>query len=216
MRGRSFPYGQPPAQPKGVALPDPGTVQFADVTESASGERGGLRRRVRGRAPGRDARAPAPAQRRLERAARLGARVAGRPSGRRDGPPDRLLVAADPDGAGHPRAGVEPRAADRCPGRLLPRHQPLRAARAGPRLLLERHLGRPGHHRHLRGQALRARRRPGDHRLRPLHVPGPVPAVRRPDAHQLLGPHPRRRHPGGLPHADHACGASWGSSSPGP
>ena len=36
VRGRSFPYGQPPAQSNGVALPDPGTVQFADVTGSAS------------------------------------------------------------------------------------------------------------------------------------------------------------------------------------
>jgi len=37
VRGRSFPYGQPPAQPQGVALPDPGTVQFADVVASESG-----------------------------------------------------------------------------------------------------------------------------------------------------------------------------------
>jgi acyl-homoserine lactone acylase PvdQ len=36
VRGRSFSYGQPPAQPKGVALPDPGTMQLADVNESAS------------------------------------------------------------------------------------------------------------------------------------------------------------------------------------
>ncbi len=37
VQGRSFPYGQPPAQPVGVALPDPGTVQSASVVESASG-----------------------------------------------------------------------------------------------------------------------------------------------------------------------------------
>ena len=162
VQGRSFPYGQPPAQPQGVALPDPGTVQFADVVESASGSAEASARRVRGRAPGRDPRAPARERdERLQRAARLGARVGERPSRRRHGPAGRLLVAADPDGAGHPRAGDGQGPADRRPGRGLPRHQPLRAARPRPRLLLERHLGRPGHHRHLRGQALRAGRRHG-------------------------------------------------------
>jgi len=38
VQGTSFSYGQPPAQPKGLALPDPGTVQFADVSESGSAE----------------------------------------------------------------------------------------------------------------------------------------------------------------------------------
>jgi acyl-homoserine lactone acylase PvdQ len=33
----SFPYGQPPAHAQGVALPDPGTVQPANVVQSASG-----------------------------------------------------------------------------------------------------------------------------------------------------------------------------------
>ncbi|MEK6326985.1 MAG: penicillin acylase family protein [Actinomycetota bacterium] len=36
VRGGSFPYGQPPAQPRGLALPDAGTLQFSDVAESAS------------------------------------------------------------------------------------------------------------------------------------------------------------------------------------
>jgi acyl-homoserine lactone acylase PvdQ len=30
VHGKSFPYGQPPKHPRGVAMPDPGTVQFAD------------------------------------------------------------------------------------------------------------------------------------------------------------------------------------------
>src|SRR3954452_4664467 len=30
VHGKSFPYGQPPKHPRGAALPDPGTVQFAD------------------------------------------------------------------------------------------------------------------------------------------------------------------------------------------
>jgi acyl-homoserine lactone acylase PvdQ len=36
VQGKSFPYGQPPAQAAGVALPDPGTVQPANVVQSAS------------------------------------------------------------------------------------------------------------------------------------------------------------------------------------
>ncbi len=37
VQGTSFPYGQPPASPVGVAMPDLGTVQFADVITSESG-----------------------------------------------------------------------------------------------------------------------------------------------------------------------------------
>ena len=37
VQGTSFPYGQPPASPVGVAMPDLGTVQFADVVTSESG-----------------------------------------------------------------------------------------------------------------------------------------------------------------------------------
>ena len=37
VHGKSFPYGQPPAQPAGVALPDPGSVRSADAVQSASG-----------------------------------------------------------------------------------------------------------------------------------------------------------------------------------
>ncbi len=47
-------------------------------------------------------------------------------------------------------------------GTRLPRHQPLRPARPRPRLRLVGDLGRPGHRRHLRGQALRARRLEAD------------------------------------------------------
>jgi acyl-homoserine lactone acylase PvdQ len=36
VHGKSFPYGQPPANPVGVAMPDPGTVQSANVVQSAS------------------------------------------------------------------------------------------------------------------------------------------------------------------------------------
>jgi acyl-homoserine lactone acylase PvdQ len=36
VHGQSYPYGQPPAQPKGVALPDPGTLQRTNVVASSS------------------------------------------------------------------------------------------------------------------------------------------------------------------------------------
>jgi acyl-homoserine lactone acylase PvdQ len=32
VHGKSFPYGQPPKHPRGAAMPDPGTVQYADPT----------------------------------------------------------------------------------------------------------------------------------------------------------------------------------------
>jgi acyl-homoserine lactone acylase PvdQ len=32
VHGKSFPYGQPPKHPRGVAMPDPGSVKFADPT----------------------------------------------------------------------------------------------------------------------------------------------------------------------------------------
>jgi acyl-homoserine lactone acylase PvdQ len=37
VHGTSFPYGQPPADARGVALPDPGTLQRANVVQSTSG-----------------------------------------------------------------------------------------------------------------------------------------------------------------------------------
>jgi acyl-homoserine lactone acylase PvdQ len=37
IHGKSFPYGQPPAQANGVALPDPNTLHSANVVQSASG-----------------------------------------------------------------------------------------------------------------------------------------------------------------------------------
>ena len=159
VQGRSFPYGQPPAQPQGVALPDPGTVAVADVTA--------VRER---RARSSDA----------ESGGRAPRRRCSSPCSNRTGASNALLVSARESQGGHPVAVMGPQtgywspqilmeqdihapaargAGDRRPGRGLPRHQPLRAARARSRLLLERHLGRPGHHRHLRGQALRAGRR---------------------------------------------------------
>ena len=63
----------------------------------------------------------------------------------------RLLQPADPHGAGRPRARRARQARHRRPRRLVHRPQPLRPARPRARLRVERDLGGPGHHRHLRG-----------------------------------------------------------------
>ncbi len=179
-----FPYGKTPRKVRGRALPDPGTTRKEEVVASAQ-RRAVVRRRACCRGLGR-------ARGRLERAARLGAGVGVGPSARGDGPAGQLLHPAAADGAGRPRAEDGQRARDRRPRRGVPRHQPVRAARPRPRLLVERDLGRPGHHRHLRGAALRARRLRADARVPALPVPRPVPAVRRPGAHELVDPEPRR------------------------
>ena len=88
-----------------------------------------------------------------------------------------ILMEEDLHGPGHRR-----------PGRRLPRREPLRPARPRPRLRLERHLGRPGHHRHLRGAAVRRDALP---------LPRPVPADRgaRPQERVDAEPRPTRRRP---------------------
>ena len=102
--------------------------------------------------------------------------------------------------------------AARRPRRRLPRHQPLRPARPRARLRLVRDLGRPGHHRHLRGQALRARRLEADDRLDELPLPRRMPADRRARAGQLLDPVGRRHDPVGLGDAAAPSARSSGSS----
>ena len=96
----------------------------------------------------------------------------------------RLLQPADPDGAGRARA----RAAADGPGidaqgAVVRRHQPLRPARPRARLRLERDLGRPGHHRHVRARALRRHALP---------LPRPLRADRGAREDQPLGADARR------------------------
>ena len=123
------------------------------------------------RRPG-PARARPAAQGDVQRAARLGRQLGQRPPARGLRPAGRLLRPADPDGGGPPRAG------HRRQGRRLPGREPLRPARPRPRLRLERHLGRPGHHRHLRGAAVRRdalplpRAVPGRSRCSSARTPG--------------------------------------------
>ena len=115
------------------------------IVESGVGARA-TARRARSASLGRAAAACSAfaALRDVQRAPGLGARVASRPPDRRVRPAGRLLRAADPHGAGRPRAR------HRRARRLLPGREPLRPARPRARLRLERDLGRPGHHRHLR------------------------------------------------------------------
>ena len=105
----------------------------------------------------------------VQRAARLGRGVRVGAPGRRDGPAGRLLHAADPDRDGPAR----PR--HRRPGRRVPGRQPVRAAGPRPGLRLVCDLGRPGHHRHVRGEALRARRLAAGRAVDALPLQGRVP-----------------------------------------
>ena len=122
----------------------------------------------------------------LERDARLRPRVGRRQAadGRRAA--GRLLQPADPDGAGRPRARRARQARHRRPRRLVHRPQPLRPARPRARLRVERDLGGPGQHRHLRGADL-----PGRHALR---LPRPLRADRGARAGQLMAAVGRRQH----------------------
>ena len=159
VRGTRFPYQTPPKRPArgGLALADAGSLRRTPVVLSdgpaARGPLGGLL------PPGLRTMAMSNAL------ARVGGGVRERPAARRLRTADRLLRAADPDGAGRPCAG------DRRSRRRLPRGQPLRPARPRPGLRLERHLGGPGHHRHVRRRALRARRGAADDRFDALPLP---------------------------------------------
>ena len=181
-------------------LPVPGAARTAGPGErraprpghgAGDGRRGDARPE---RPPGRDP-AGVPG-RRLERAAGERRRVRVGPAADGLRPPDRLLLAADPDGDRHPRTGRE-HAARPAPGnrrarRRLPRREHVRAARPRPRLRLERDLGGTGHHRHLRARAVRAGRGRGDARLGRLPLPRRVRAHRDARAPQPVD-HERRR-----------------------
>ena len=156
--GKRFPYQ---AKPKGKrvagaeVLPDKGSFKALDTAPSQKGgsaraahhggrheRRGGHPRRA-GRVPDRDVQRAA--------ASRARSRQSGHPIAV-FGPQvgyfaPQILMEEDLHGP-----GIDAR------GAVVPRRQPLRPARPRPRLRLERDLGRPGHHRHLRGAAVRRRR----------------------------------------------------------
>ena len=128
-----FPYETTSAfATRGLALPDPGSVHAAPVappvqasqSASAQGEFANVGRRAHA--------GPSHAAR-VELGAGLRARVADRAPDRRPGAAGRLLRPADPHGDGCPRPG------HRRARRDLPGREPLRAARARPRLRVECH-----------------------------------------------------------------------------
>jgi hypothetical protein len=189
VRGKRFPYQTQPKRPArgGLALADAGSLRRAQVVAAgprAAAARGGARR---GRGP-RHPRRPAAGGRHVQRAARIGERVRERPATGGLRAAGGVLLAPDPHGAGRPRAD------DRRPRRRLRGRQPLRRARSRPGLRLERDLGRPGHHRHVRARPLRTRRRAPHDELVALHLPRALRAAADARARQPLVAHDRRRH----------------------
>jgi hypothetical protein len=161
------------------ALPVPGPLRAR-----AARERGPARRGLAGAAAGGDAepgRRPSVAlvpARRLERAAGRGPRVRDRAPADGRGTAGRLLQPADPDGAGRARARRGRAAGHRRARRLVRGREPVRAARARARLRVERHVGGPGQHRHVRARPLRAGRLAAEPALDALPLPRALPAGR--------------------------------------
>jgi acyl-homoserine lactone acylase PvdQ len=111
VHGKSFPYGQPPAQATGVALPDPGTVTTTNVVQSASGS------------------AKAPASRTSP--GKLPAGIL-QPFEQRHGASNALLVAARKSTSGHPVAVMGPQVAYFSPQILMEEDIHAPATNQGP------------------------------------------------------------------------------------
>ena len=128
------------------------------------------------------------------------------------GPQTGYFVAADPDGAGHPRAGGPRGRAIDARGVAFPGTNLYVQLGRGRDYSWCADLGRPGHHRHVRGEALRARRQPADDRLDALPLRRQVPADRRARARPTLDSRRRRPDPAGLARPCRRCGPSSASS----
>ena len=152
---KRFPYRAEPRKLRrgGVALPDRGSVRELEVVPDGAASAAQPRRRRSRRAAGGFPRQGSNALLVSARESESGKPIAVM------GPADGLLRATAPDGRGRARARHR-----RARGHVR-RREPVRAARPRPRLRLERHLGGPGHHRHVRGTALRAGRLRPDRRL---------------------------------------------------
>ena len=87
------------------------------------------------------------------------------------------------------------------------------AARPRPGLRLERHLRRPGHHRHLRRRAVRARRRHADRGLDALPLPRPCLPMEKLERTNSWKPTVADSTAGRLVHAGHATAPSTAWSS---
>ncbi len=116
------------------------------------------------------------------------------PAGSQRSSSNALVVSGAESTSGHPVAVFGPQVAYFSPqilmeqdvhapgidarGASFPGREPLRPARPRAGLRVERDLRGPGHHRHVRARALRARRQRPDDRLRALPLPRRVPADR--------------------------------------
>ena len=196
-----------------AARRDSETVEHGDARQG-DGQEGQPGRREHG-APGRRGRDRTRGDRsarwRLQRTTGLGQGVAVRSAGLRLRPSDRLLHAPAADGAGPPRPEDRRGTGDRRTRVDLRRRKPLHPARSRPRLRLERDLGRPGHRRHLRARAVRARRAE-----RPvLPLPRPVPADREGPPQQHLALDARLPVPAGQRDALHRSHEARARRGPG-
>ena len=153
---RRFPYQTPPKKPArgGMAIADAGSLRRHNVVAARTGSAASTRVKAPAIA-GLFSRQPALGGH-VQRARHLRGRVLQRPPARRLRPADGVLRAGDPHGAGRARARHGR------PRRGVPGGEPLRPARPRPGLRVERDVGRPGHHRHVRGRPLRAGRREAD------------------------------------------------------
>jgi acyl-homoserine lactone acylase PvdQ len=111
VRGTSFPYGQPPTDPVGRAMPDPGSVQFSDVTQGKTGS----------------ATDPSPSPTGGELPAGLLNPFDGRHSAS-----NALLVSASESQSGHPLAVMGPQVAYWSPEILMEEDIHAPASAAGP------------------------------------------------------------------------------------
>ena len=192
VRGKRFPYQTPPRKPArdGAAIADAGSLRRTSVVAAATGAGAGGPQS--GGSP-------------------LDGLLDGLlpPAGSQRASSNALVVSGAESASGHPVAVFGPQVAYFSPqilmeqdvhaptidarGAVVSRREPLRPARPRAGLRVERDLGGPGHHRHVRARALRARRQRADDRLRALPLPRRVPADRGARAHEQLDADARRR-----------------------
>ena len=155
---RRFPYMRVPERAV-AALPDPGSVVDQSVVASTTARRrGGQLDRRRAAADS----APCSTPCAMQGPPRTRCSISRAES--EGGAPIAVFGPRSPTSRPRSCSSRDPRArrpdwpAARRPRRRLPGHEPLRPARPRARLRLVGDLRRPGHHRQLRGQALRPRR----------------------------------------------------------
>ena len=185
--GQSFPYGKTPANPQGMAMPDPGSVTPQQLVFDQTGSAVDRDASHSGRRSA-TARAGSPPRKGMFNDGVL----PGDMLKHKHGMSNALVVSGAHTASGHPVAVFGPQTGYFAPqllmleelqgpgisarGASFAGHQLLRAARPRPGLLVERDDVQPGHHRHLRGRPVRPERRTGHEGLELLPVQRPVRA----------------------------------------